>query len=140
MLPRQLIWETLDSVQTVLFQLHDIDDIRSEALLRSLVSKSHFDPDCLQYEPAAIRRNGEKSVRFYYWGERLLDLYAEYEDPTPRGWIEVWLEQKSGARYVMLATLVGVMFALMLGIAGLAVGSLQAWLAYQAWKHPVRQN
>lgn len=36
----------------------------------------------------------------------------------------------------MMATLVGVLIAIMLGILGLAVGIFQAWVAYQARKHP----
>ncbi|KXH66312.1 hypothetical protein CSAL01_06815 [Colletotrichum salicis] len=42
-LPRQLALETLDSIQNVLF--HPDEDSRD--LLRSLVSKAAFDPDCL---------------------------------------------------------------------------------------------
>ena len=37
----------------------------------------------------------------------------------------------------MLATLIGVMFAVVLGMAGLAVGGYQAWVSYQQWQHPV---
>jgi hypothetical protein len=37
----------------------------------------------------------------------------------------------------MLATLAGVIIAVVLGIASLAVNAYQAWLQYQSWKHPV---
>jgi hypothetical protein len=37
----------------------------------------------------------------------------------------------------MMATLVGVLIAIILGIAGLAVSSYQAWLGYQQWQHPI---
>lgn len=133
-LPRQLVLETLYSVQEILFPLNDE---KSKALLRSLVSKERFDPDCIDYESASFRSKSEGNIGYYYWGARLADLYEELENPTPRSWVEIWLERKSGARYVMLATLIGVVFAVLLGIASLAVGGYQAWVSYQAWKHPV---
>jgi hypothetical protein len=37
----------------------------------------------------------------------------------------------------MLATLIGVIVAIILGRLGLKVGIFQAWVAYQQWKHPV---
>lgn len=36
----------------------------------------------------------------------------------------------------MLATLIGVTLAVILGMAGLAVGGYQAWVGYQQWQHP----
>ena len=69
-----------------------------------------------------------------------MDLYEELENPKPRGWIEKWLERKSGARYVMMATLLGVVIAILLGVAALALGGYQAWLGYQQWQHPVSNS
>jgi len=66
-----------------------------------------------------------------------MELHEEMENPRPRGLIEKWVERRSGARYVMLATLVGVVIAILLGFAGLAVTSYQTWIAYQQWQHPV---
>jgi len=40
----------------------------------------------------------------------------------------------------MMATLIGVMMAVTLGLLGLAVAIFQAWVAYQQWKHPVNLN
>lgn len=36
-----------------------------------------------------------------------------------------------------MATFIGVAFAVVLGILGLAVGMFQAWVGYQQWQHPV---
>ena len=133
-LPRQLALECLDSVQKILFPL---TDRKSKSLLLSLTSKSSFDPDCLRFDSASIRNKDEKDIAYLYFGERLAELYDELENPTPRGSLEKWLERRSGARYVMLATLIGVIFAVILGMAGLAVGGYQAWVGYQQWQHPV---
>lgn len=113
------ISECLDSVQKILFPL---TDRKSKSILLSLTSTSSFDPDCLRFDSASIRNNDEKDIAYHYFGERLAELYDELENPTPRGSLEKWLERRSGARYVMLATLIGVIFAVILGMAGLAVG------------------
>jgi hypothetical protein len=67
-------------------------------------------------------------------------LYEELENPKPQGWIEWWLERKSRARHVMMATIVGILFAIFLGLASLSVGIYQAWVGYQQWQHPVSSN
>ncbi|KAF5973231.1 hypothetical protein FCOIX_8871 [Fusarium coicis] len=134
-LPRQLVLEVLDSLQGTLFPL---SDPRSKKLLRSLISKCSFDPDILNFEVSSVRRVGEESVPYVYLADRLADLYNELQTPRPRGWLQKSMQRKSGARHVMMATLIGVMFAVLLGIAPLAVSSYQAWIAYQAWKHPIQ--
>ncbi|KAK1756989.1 hypothetical protein QBC47DRAFT_378211 [Echria macrotheca] len=132
-IPRQLALETLDSLQKIMFPLEP----ESQAMLRSLVSKQALDPDCLRFGSTSYRREGENDIKYQYWGSRIMDLYDEIENPRPRGYLETWLERRSKARHVMLATLVGVMIAIFLGMCGLVVGVFQAWVSYQAWQHPV---
>jgi hypothetical protein len=133
-IPRQLALEILDSIQKILFPL---SDPKSRSLLLSLTSTASFDPDSLRFESASIRAADEKDIAYLYLGNRLADLYEELENPKPRGWVEKWLERKSRARHVMMATIAGVALALFLGTAGLAVAIYQAWVGYQAWQHPV---
>lgn len=123
----------MDSLQNVLFPF----DSASEQILHGLVSKGSFDPDCLHYDAAAYRGEAEGDFSYRYFGNRLVDLFEELEDPSPRGILETWFQRKSGARHVMMATLIGVIIAIILGILGLVVGIFQAWVAYEAWKHPV---
>ena len=132
-LPRQLVLEVLDSIQKILFPT---TDPKCRSLLSSLISTASFDPDCLRFESASIRLPSEKDIQYHYFGSRLADLYEELEHPTPHG-LEKWFERKSGARYVMMATLAGVLFAILLGIASLGVSGYQAWVGYQQWQHPV---
>ena len=126
--------EALDSIQKCLFPL---TDSKSKSLLRSLVRQSSFDPDCLSFESTSIRNDYERDISYTYLDSRLMDLYAELENPTPRGRLEKWFERKSGARYVMMATFIGVIAAVILGIIGVSIGAFQAWVAYQQWKHPI---
>ena len=58
-------------------------------------------------------------------------------NPTPRGF-EKWFERNSSPRFVMMATVAGVMFAVFLGLLSLALGGFQAYVGYMAWKHPVQ--
>jgi hypothetical protein len=131
--PRQLALEVLDSLQKILFP----PDIESRKILRSSVNKSGFDPECLAVERAPYRTASEEDVEYVYFGDRLMDLYEEVQNPHARGILEKWAERRSGARYVMIATLVGVIIAVILGLLGLIASVFQAWVACQAWKHPV---
>lgn len=106
-------------------------------MLQSLVSKQDLDPDCLRVDSTIDRADEENDIQYQYWGSRLMDLHDEIENPKPRGYLESWMERKSGARHVMMAPLAGVMIAVILGMFGLAVSIFQAWVGYQQWKHPV---
>lgn len=106
-------------------------------ILKSLVANGGFDADCLRIEFEAIRNLDEQELSFPHLGERLAVLQDEVENPRPSGSVEKWVERRSGARYVMLATLIGVVFAVLLGIAALGLSGYQTWIAYQAWRHPV---
>jgi hypothetical protein len=133
-LPRQLVLEVLDSIQGVFFPLSKPG---SKRLLQSLVQSCSLDPDVVNFEFSSIREFGEENIAYIFLADRLSDLYNEVRNPRPRGWLERQMERKSGARYMMMATLIGVTFAVLLGMASLAVSSYQTWIAYQAWQHPV---
>lgn len=135
-LPRQLVLEALDSIQKIVFPY---SDKKSQSILTSLVSSSSFDPDCLRWESAVFRNSDERDISYRYFGARLAELYEEVQNPRPHGRVEKWLQRRSGARHVMLATLAGVLIAVLLGVAALAVSIYQAWIGYQAWKHPILQ-
>ncbi|KAF7933297.1 hypothetical protein BELL_0398g00140 [Botrytis elliptica] len=135
-LPRALALEVLDSIQKILFPLADI---KTKELLLTLTSPStcNFDTDMLRYESASIRNQEEQNIQYHYFGARLADLHQELTNPTPRG-LEKWFERKSSPRFVMMATIAGVMFAIFLGLMSLALGGFQAYFGYMAWKHPVQ--
>ncbi|KAJ3535332.1 hypothetical protein NM208_g7172 [Fusarium decemcellulare] len=131
--PRQLAIEVLDSIQKTLFP----STADARILLTSLVSKNKLDSDCLRFEPSSYLIEGEGASGYRYLESRLVELYEELDNPTPRGFLEKWLERKSGARYVMMATLGGVGIAIILGALALAVSIFQAWVGWQQWQHPV---
>lgn len=110
---------------------------KSKRLLRSLTEQYSLDPDIQHLEVSAIRKTGEESIEYVFLADRLAALHNELQTPRPRGWLGRRLERKSGARYMLMATLCGVAFAVLLGMASLAVTCYQTWIAYQAWQHPV---
>ena len=132
-MPRQIALEILDSIYNVLFP----SDAASQTLLNSLVLKHGFDEDCLRYNPATYSNGDDHEISYQYFGPRLVALYEELENPTPRGWLQQCLEHKFKARYVMMATMIGVLIAIIIGLLGLGVATFQAWVTYQQWKHPV---
>jgi hypothetical protein len=97
----------------------------SEHILRRLVAKGSFDPDCLAYDFA------EDIIQYHHFGSRLMDLYEEVQNPSPRGFWR-WLERKSKDHYVMMVTIL----AFFLGLLSLAAGIFQAVVSYEAWMHP----
>lgn len=135
-LPRQLVLEVLESLQGILFPL---SDRKSKRLLQRLVCTNGFDPEITRFEFASIRRAEEENIPFVYLADRLSELHNESQNPQPRSWLQRRMERWSGARYMMMATLIGVIFAVLLGIGSLILSSYQTWIAYQAWQHPVAQ-
>lgn len=135
-IPRQLALEVLDSLQSLLFPLQDK---KSQKLLRYLIRSKHtaFDPEILSFDYTSIRNPDEESVGYIYLAERLCTLYSELEDPEPKSWLDKILQRKSKDRHVMAVTLIGVLAALVLGFASLALSTYQTYIAYQAWQHPV---
>lgn len=130
-LPEQLIIETLDSIQGILFPMEP----ESQKLLRTLVSKESFDPDCSRLVEDLPYANAD--IKYQYWGSRLMDLFDEMENPKPRGAFSRWLAPRSKERHVMLAALLGILTAVILGLLALIVAVFQTYIAWQAWKHPV---
>ncbi|KAI0974901.1 hypothetical protein F4678DRAFT_421199 [Xylaria arbuscula] len=136
LLPRQLLLEVLDSTQRILFP---ISDAKSRKLLRSLISDSDysFDPETERFELSTVCNPGEENIPYVYFANQLEELFQESQSPRPRTWLEKQMQRRSGARYMMLATLIGVLFAVLLGVLALILSAIQTWIAYQAWKHPV---
>jgi len=134
MLPRQLILEVFDTIHNVLFP----SDRESQALLSSLIAKQGFDEDLLRYESWDHYGHNDTILSYPYFGNRLAELYEELQNPKPRTRLENWFERKSGARYMLMATMIGVFIAVIIGILGLGISGFQAYVSYQQWRHPVK--
>jgi hypothetical protein len=134
-LPRTLLLEVLDTLHNVLFP----SDPHSFKLLESLVAKHGFDQGLQTNGSTPYRKDGDPAVKYAYFGHRLAALHQELRTPTPHGWLQRRLQRKNET-YMLMATLIGVCIAVMLGLLGLIVSIFQAWVSYQQWKHPVRDS
>ncbi|KAK4222712.1 hypothetical protein QBC38DRAFT_489164, partial [Podospora fimiseda] len=103
-LPRQYALEVLYLTQKILFPLWDSESV---TLLQSLVERASFDSDILNGNEYDFIEDDEEKIDFEYLWPRLSEIYQEIQNPRPRGWLANWLERRSGARYVMLATVAG---------------------------------
>ncbi|KAH8166758.1 hypothetical protein CIB48_g1520 [Xylaria polymorpha] len=96
-----------------------------------------FDAEIEKFDLSTLCNPGEEVISYIYFADRLEELFQELQSPRPRTWLEKQMQRRSGGRHMMLATLIGVAFAVLLGILALILSSVQTWIAYQAWKHPV---
>ncbi|KAI0376509.1 hypothetical protein F5Y04DRAFT_209145 [Hypomontagnella monticulosa] len=131
--PRQLALETLDTLRHIIFPI----EREPQSILRSLIIREKFDPDNNCIDTIFLQHPNGEPIRYEYWGTRLWRLHEELEHPTPRGTVENWLERRSGSRYIMLVTLLGVLIAILLGALSLSVSIFQAWVSWQQWRHPI---
>jgi hypothetical protein len=131
-MPRAIALEVLDTIHNILFPANR----KSYALLHALISKHGFNEDMLQYESAQHGRDDDPETSYKYFGNRLAEIYDELQNPTPHGRLKMWLQRKSGTRYMLLVTMTGVIIAVTLGFLTLVVAVFQAWIAWQQWRHP----
>jgi len=66
-----------------------------------------------------------------------MTLRDELDNPKPRGIIHRYFEKRCKARHAMVATIAGVIIAVVLGFLSLGVSIFQAWVSYQQWKGQV---
>lgn len=107
-----------------------------------MTKKYGFQEDFLHYRIGWFKRADDPEVDYSYFGARLLELHNELEDPSPRNWFERLFEggSKSAERKMLMATTIGVFIAVATGLFGLVIAGFQAWVGYQQWKHPVKEN
>lgn len=106
LIPRLLALEVLDTLHCILFK-----DDASEAL----VLKYDLDPDLMQCGVSRYRRKDEPKVDYTYFGTRLKEIYDEIQHPSPRRDWENWYQKYSAQRHVLMATMIGVFIAVIIG-------------------------
>ncbi|KAF5025677.1 hypothetical protein F66182_2283 [Fusarium sp. NRRL 66182] len=133
-LPPQLLVETLHSLQAILFP--SLDE-KSGHVLDSLVLKQGFDPECAQYEGYKIFPEPPQDFNYFYWGKRIAQLHDYTKCRPPRNKLERWFQQKTTERNALLIALIALFITIIIGIIGIGLSSVQIWIAWDAWRHPV---
>ncbi|WKT45061.1 hypothetical protein QSH57_009914 [Fusarium oxysporum f. sp. vasinfectum] len=129
-LPPQLLFETLHSLQDILFPL---TDHRSEKILRALICRNGFDPECLEYDGYNVFHKG---IRYVYWGERIARLYELAKKRPPRNKLERWFDRRSTDGNAFSIALLALCISILVGIVSILISGFQAWIAWMAWKYP----
>lgn len=138
LLPRGLLIEVLYTIYKILFP----PGREAQTMLVSLTREAGFDKDMLRYTTQLFRRDDDPEVDYSYFGHRLIELHNELKDPSPRNWFERLFEggTKSAERKMLMATAIGVFIAVTIGLFGLVIAGFQAWVGYQQWKHPIKNE
>jgi hypothetical protein len=129
-LPPQLLFETLHSLQDILFPLRDH---RSEKILRKLIGRNGFDPECCEYDGYNVFHKG---MRYMYWGERIARLYELAKKRPPRNKLERWFDRRSTDGNAFSIALLAVGISILVGIVTIMMSGFQSWIAWMAWKYP----
>jgi len=135
-LPREVALEALETLYTLFPRS---DGVKTSKLLERLIREQDFDSDYMR-SPTRVheRQNEASSINgFPIWGERLMVLYEEIQSPSPRNWIEEWLDEKTRPSYGTAIAVAGIFVALVTSFLALIVSSFQAVVAWNQWKYPV---
>jgi hypothetical protein len=137
-LPPDLVIETLDTYNL----LFPATDGASEVHLRNAAKR---DPAFAEgFSVFSQRHEGPRDARkpenvadlykkFPHWGERLDVLWKEIENPTPVTRIERWSDRRKSARWNTWWVVLGLVFAVLFGLAATILGALQVWISYCSW-------
>jgi hypothetical protein len=133
-LPRAMLLEVLETIRLVFFS-----DSGSRKLLKSLVSKHGWDAGLLSDLSIPYPKQSDAEVTYAYFGDRIEELHNELQNPTPHGWFEERLNRRSEMN-MLKVTFIGALVAVTLTLFTLIIALFQAWVAWQQWKHPVKED
>lgn len=108
-LPPQLLLETLDSIQYLLFP----GDEKASASLDKIIKKHGFDPST-QYFEDHIRELPE-NFEYRYWGCRLRTLLNIVDNPPPANHIVAWFERHTSERNALTVAILGLFLTALFG-------------------------
>ncbi|CAG9993863.1 unnamed protein product [Clonostachys byssicola] len=131
--PVQLLYETIHSLQQLLFRRHDN---KSKAILKELINEEGFDSECEVYD--GYRPLDGDDFTYTYWGERMRKLEAALANPPPRNKLEAWLQSQTSERNALFIALVALFISIFVGLLSLGLAGFQTWIAWMAWKYPVK--
>jgi len=137
-LPPALLIETL-STYNLLFSNSDQDSriILREAIKTDSAFGETFSAFSLPHDEPRDARSPDTLELLYkkfpHWAGRLEDLWKEIDNPTPATRIERFADKRKSPRWTTWWVLLGLIFAILFGVAATMLGALQVWISWCSW-------
>lgn len=135
-MPPRLLFETLHSLQSILFPSLDP---KAHKIMRRLVKETGFDPECEIYSGYKHRGipEADEDRQYQYWGDRLVVLYDLLAERPPTNKWEKWLRWQSSDANALGIAILALFISILVGLISIGLSAVQIWIAYMAWKQPV---
>lgn len=136
-LPPRLLFETLHSLQSILFP--SIDP-KAHRVMEQLVKSAGFDPACKEYNGYRHKDTQYQTGDLYYkyWAERLADLHDLLLQRPPRNKWERWVQWQSSEANAFAIAILALLISIVVGIISIILSAVQIGIAWMAWKYPVQ--
>lgn len=69
-----------------------------------------------------------------HWGLRLQVIFEEADDPTPVTAMSRWFDRHRASRHAFGITVFAFTVTILFGLLSLALGAVQVWIAFCAWR------
>jgi hypothetical protein len=71
---------------------------------------------------------------YSYWAPRLCLILKEVDNPTPLSWFGKWADRRKGARHTFSLTYLGIVIAVLFGMAATCLAAVSVWISYCDWQ------
>lgn len=65
-------------------------------------------------------------------------LEAALANPPPRNKLERWLQSQTSERNALFIALLALFISIFVGLLAVILAAVQTWIAWMAWKYPVK--
>lgn len=65
-------------------------------------------------------------------------LEAALAKPPPRNKLERWLQSQTSERNALFIALLALFISIFVGLLAVILAAVQTWIAWMAWKYPVK--
>lgn len=72
--------------------------------------------------------------KYPYWATRLYAILVEVDNPTAISWFGRWSERRKAARHTFSLTYLGIVIAILFGMAATGLAAVSVWISYCDWQ------
>lgn len=84
--------------------------------------------------PQWITNSRQLFEKYPYWAPRLYAILEEVDNPTPLSWFGKWAERRRAARHTFRLTYLGIVIAVLFGMAATGLAAVSVWISYCDWQ------